>query len=62
MGVVGAVVGAVDAQIAVKKCLNSENCLVSSSAEKRIVRVGNGICAGMIAASFLSLPAIFNEN
>ncbi|MBE9044237.1 hypothetical protein IQ255_07455 [Pleurocapsales cyanobacterium LEGE 10410] len=62
MGTVGAAVGTVDAQITIKKCLNSENCFIANMAEKRINRVANGIYAGMVVASFLSFPAIFSDS
>lgn len=61
MGVTGAIVGTVDSQIAIKQCMNSENCVVENLTEMQVSKIGVGTCAGMIAATLLSVPALLEE-
>lgn len=58
MGIIGAAIKAIDTEIAIQKCLNLKMCLNTNSSEKRIMSMGVGACAGMVAATFISIPAI----
>ena len=61
MGVVGAVAGGIDSKVALNECLDTQECSIDEFAEPEIHRIGIGACAGMVAASIISLPAMLNE-
>ena len=62
MGVLGAVVGAVDSRVSLNKCLDIDNCSEEQLTSPEIMRMGIGACAGMIAAGLISLPAMLEED
>ena len=63
MGVMGATIGTVESNIAIKECFNSESCTIENPAEMRISKLSMGACGGMFAATLLSIPALLkNEN
>ena len=61
MGVIGATIGTVDSKIAIEECLNSESCTIENPAEMKISKLSMGACAGMFAATLLSIPALLKE-
>ena len=61
MSITGAIVGIVDSQIAIKQCVDSKNCAIENPIEMQISKASVGTCAGMIAATLLSVPALLKE-
>ncbi len=57
MGVLGAVVGGISAEIEIRGCI-TEHCLMVDITQKRLDGIGRGAFAGMGAAVFSSLPAL----
>lgn len=62
MGVIGTIVGGINAEVKLKKCPGLDNCLTLNLDDQQISEIGIGALAGMGAATFLSLPALLNEN
>lgn len=62
MGILGAAVGMVDSKIAIKQCSNTQDCAIANPGEMKLGKIGMGACAGMVAATVLSIPAILNED
>lgn len=61
MGVIGATIGTVDSNIAIKECLNSESCTIENPEKMKISKLTMGACGGMFAATLVSIPALLKE-
>ena len=61
MGAIGAVVGTIDSKIVLEQCSNAESCAIANSAKIQLGKISMGTCAGMVAATLLSIPAILKE-
>ena len=61
MGILGAVVGGISAEIEIRRCFLTEQCFIKDTAQKRLDSIGEGAFAGMGAAIFASLPVLLRS-
>lgn len=61
MGILGAVVGGINAEVEIKGCIPEEQCLLIDTTQKRLDGIGIGAFAGMGAAVLSSLPALLRQ-
>lgn len=58
MGVLGAVIGKINAEVEIRGCTSPEQCFMADTAQTRLDGIGKGGFAGMGTAVFASLPAL----
>lgn len=61
MGVIGAAIGGISAEIDIRNCNANEQCIIVNMTLKRLEGITQGAFAGMGAAIFSSLPTLFKR-